>query len=400
MKKKVFEAVGLAMRDAGVKVATYVPSLGATDIYFNYCKIAEEEPFVSFHEEVAYAIAQSAAMLGERSFTVLKTHGFMKAANAVSDSLFSGTTAGFVSIVVGDDTGIQSDSIPDTKSFLEGLKIPHRVPDLTEVYNEVQECFTLSEKYRLPYAIIIDPSKMELPSKIEEQKKTATKKRAAPPEYRRQITQHVLCPPFMKYQKAVLDHKFDMLANRTEQDWTSLPKAPVAPIPGCLPDKWKWFEKQYRTLFEVFKSHRGKVVFGDTGMFTLFSFPPYDCIDISCYMGGSVPLAIGAHLVNCTPAWSISGDFAFIAAGHLGLPEAMARKIPLKVMILKNGIAQTTGGQKIPAGILERILDSYKDYVRSINDPMNETEVEDVLGEAASSSEMRIVVADYTAGHQ
>ena len=237
MEKKVFEAVGLAMRDAGVEVATYVPSLGATDVYFNYCDVAGIEPFVSFHEEVAYAIAQSAALLGKRSFTVLKTHGFMKAANAVSDSLFSGTTAGFVSIVVGDDTGIQSDTIPDTKSFIEGLRMPLRIPDLANVYNDVLECFELSEKYRLPYAIIIDPSEMELPSEIEEQKRTAAKTHAKPPEYRRDITQHVLCPPFMKYQKAVLDHKYEMLAGTTKQDWTFIPKAPVAPIPGCLPDK-------------------------------------------------------------------------------------------------------------------------------------------------------------------
>lgn len=396
MEKKVFEAVALAMHDAGVEVATYVPSLGATDIYFNYCEVAGLEPFISFHEEVAYAIAQSAALLGRRSFSVLKTHGFMKAANAVSDSLFSGTTAGFVSIVLGDDTGIQSDSIPDTKAFIKGLQMPHRVPDLANVYNEVLECFELSEKYGLPYAIIIDPSETELPTKIRERKASTAATHARPPEYRRDITQHVLCPPFMNHQKAILDHKYKMLENKVEQDWTSIPKLPVRPIPDCLPDKWQWFEKQYRNLFSVFKSHRGKVVFGDTGMFTLFSFPPYNCIDISCYMGGSSPLAIGAHLVKHTPVWSISGDFAFIAAGHIGLPEAVARKIPLKIMILKNGIAQTTGGQKIPDGVLEYVLGSYKNYVRPIKNPMDKNEVADVFEEANSSGEMRIVVADYT----
>ena len=106
-------------------------------------------------------------------------------------------------------------------------------------------------------------------------------------------------------------------------------------------------------------------------MSTLFALPPYDCIDVTTYMGGSVPLAMGAYMAGVSPAWAISGDFSFIAAGHLGLLEAVQRQIPLKILLLCNGKAETTGGQKIPEGLLERILRGYEEYVHFIHDPLD-----------------------------
>jgi indolepyruvate ferredoxin oxidoreductase alpha subunit len=76
--------------------------------------LQSHRPVFSFHEEVAYTIAHGAALAGKRAFTSMKAHGFFKAANSVSDSLYSGTLAGFVSLVVDDRNGIQSDSIADT----------------------------------------------------------------------------------------------------------------------------------------------------------------------------------------------------------------------------------------------------------------------------------------------
>jgi len=35
MRAKVSEAIGLAMHDMGVDIATYVPGLGATDVYYD-----------------------------------------------------------------------------------------------------------------------------------------------------------------------------------------------------------------------------------------------------------------------------------------------------------------------------------------------------------------------------
>jgi indolepyruvate ferredoxin oxidoreductase alpha subunit len=134
MKVKAREAIGIAMCAAGSEVATCVPGLGATEIFCDYCALQSRRPVFSFHEEVAYTIAHGAALAGKRAFTSLKAHEFFKAANSICDSLYSGTLAGFVSVVVDDRNGIQSDSIADTLSFVEGLGIPHKVANVEEVF--------------------------------------------------------------------------------------------------------------------------------------------------------------------------------------------------------------------------------------------------------------------------
>ena len=126
--------------------------------------LQSQRPVFSFHEEVAYTIAHGAALAGKRAFTSLKAHGFFKAANSVSDSLYSGTLAGFVSLVVDDKNGIQSDSIADTLGFVEGLGIPHKMANVEEVFDDILDGFMLSEELQLPFALIIDASDLDQPS--------------------------------------------------------------------------------------------------------------------------------------------------------------------------------------------------------------------------------------------
>jgi TPP-dependent indolepyruvate ferredoxin oxidoreductase alpha subunit len=391
MKVKAGEAIGMAMHAAGAKVATCVPGLGATEIFSNFCSQIFQEPIFSFHEEVAYTVAHGAALAGQRSFTSLKTHGFIKAGNSVTDSLYSGTVAGFVCVIVDDCQGIQSDSIVDTEAFVRGIGIPHKVADVENVHRDVLEGFELSERLRLPFALIIDASDLERSSVVSALPKFGTilNQHRGEVTQHKDVTQHVLCPPFCRYQREVLRCK-----NRG-CDWTSIQKPALLTVPESLPERWKPVAKKYARLFEAFKSAKGPIAAGDTGISTLFALPPYNCIDVTTYMGGSVPLAIGAYLSGCRPAWAVTGDFSFIAAGHLGLIEAALRHIPLKVLVLYNGKAETTGGQRIPDGFLERVVKGYKDHVVCIHDPQDKNEIEDVLGKAARSDELCLVIADF-----
>lgn len=385
MKLKAKEAIATAMHAVGAEIATCVPGLGATEIFYDYCTLHSRRPVFSFHEEVAYTIAHGAALAGRRAFTSLKAHGFMKAANSASDSLYSGTLAGFVSLVVDDKKGIQSDSIADTVGFVEGLGIPHKLADVEEVFDDILEGFTLSEELQLPFALIIDASELDQPSSIPADIHVDRR----PKHYGRDITQHVLCPPFCRYQQQVLQHKL------SGGDWRSIAKPSLRPLFEALPEKWKPVAEKYANIFNAFRWAKGEIAAGDTGLSTLFALPPYDCIDVTTYMGGSLPLAMGAYMAGIRPAWAVSGDFSFIAAGHLGLMEAMQRQIPLKILLLYNGKAETTGGQMIPAGALERVLRSYEEYVRLIHDPSDFAEVESAIKEASSSQELSIVVADF-----
>ncbi len=411
MNVKASQAIGLALLDSDIEVTTYVPALGATEIYYDYCAASGQKPNVSFHEEVAYTIAHGAALAGRRASAVLKTHGFIKAGNSVSDSLYSGTDGGFVSIVVDDRNGIQSDSIVDTCAFLEGIGIPYKIGDVESIYSETLKAFQKSEDLKLPYALVVDASEMDKPSGVRrEGREDVWEGQKGPVEqegrdnikdsagsrsygysrnYCRDIAQHVLCPPFCKYQQEVLRCKL----RGGDRSLISRPR--ILPLPESLPPRWRPTAEKYSKLFEVFRSFKGGIVAGDTGLSTLFALPPYDCIDVTTYMGGSVPLAIGAYLAGERPAWAVTGDFSFIAAGHLGLLEAVERNVPVKVLVLNNGKAETTGGQMIPEGTLERVLRSYQEYTEYIRDPQDEDEVKDIFNCALKSRELSIVVANF-----
>ncbi len=404
MNVKASQAIGLAILDSGVEVTTYVPALGATEIYYDYCTVSGRKPSLSFHEEVAYTVAHGAALAGRRACAVLKTHGFIKAGNSVSDSLFSGTNAGFVSIVIDDCKGIQSDSIVDTSAFLEGIGIPYKIAEVENIYRDLLSAFQQSEELCLPYALVIDASEIDKPSEVRrEDGQNSTGCRSygycrnagltfcknVNHMFCRNITQHVLCPPFCKYQQEVLRYKLQ------GDDWSLISRPEILPIPESLPPRWRPAAKKYSLLFKVFSSFKGGMVAGDTGLSTLFALSPYECIDVTTYMGGSIPLAIGAFMAGQRPAWAVTGDFSFIAAGHLGLLEAIQRGVPIKVLVLNNGKAETTGGQKIPEGLLERVLRSYGEFVDYIHNPQDYDEIRGVLERASKSSDLKVVIADF-----
>jgi TPP-dependent indolepyruvate ferredoxin oxidoreductase alpha subunit len=256
MRAKVTESIGLVMRDSDADIATYVPGLGVSDIYYDYCKAAGKQPVMSFHEEVAYTIAHDAALAGKRAFTVLKAHGFIKAANSVSDSLYSGTTAGFVVIIVDDVKGIQSDYILDTMAFIKGAGIPHKAAIVENVYQDVVEGFEISERLCLPYALVIDASDVSRSLVVPEQRRTGVCESI----YKRDIAQHVIRPPFCKYQHGVLRCK------NLGGDLEGISRPPIMPIPQSLPERWRPFAERYARLFEAFRAVRGPIVAGDTGM--------------------------------------------------------------------------------------------------------------------------------------
>ncbi len=108
-----------------------------------------------------------------------------------------------------------------------------------------------------------------------------------------------------------------------------------------------------------------------------------------------MPLAIGAYLAGCSPAWAIAGDLSFIAAGHLGLLDAVQRNIPLKVLVIYNGRSETTGGQMIPDAMLERIIKGYEEQVCYIHDPQDSDEIKRILENAMNADGLRLVIADF-----
>jgi TPP-dependent indolepyruvate ferredoxin oxidoreductase alpha subunit len=381
----VAAAMARGLSNAGVKVATYVPGSGANEVFAEFNRLVGTSLPVSFNEEVAYSIAHGASLAGARSVSLMKAHGLIKAGNSVSDSLYCGTGAGLGVMVFEDKGGKQSDSILDIEEFIKGIGIPFLRAELKDLSRQIGRLYDESEKRSLPCVLIVESSLVE--EKVEMEEQTPVARTGIVPQ--RDIARHVLCPFFADYQKKVLTRK------KNREDWSAIERPAFPTLPGSLPPKWIPVVREYAELCSVFKSIRGPWVSGDTGVSSLFALEPYGCIDVTTCMGGSVPLAVGASLAGYSEAWALTGDFAFIAAGHMGLIEAWQRQVPLKLLIFYNGKAETTGGQAIPPGTLERLLSGYQDRVEYISNPSDHREAEQALKRAKISAGLRIVVADY-----
>jgi len=379
----VGKVLAASLRDAGTRVVTHVPGHGATETFAATCELMGVPFSVSYHEEVACAIAHGASLVGTRSVVLLKSHGVAKAANCLLDALFAGTTAGLVLLVFDDRHGRHSDCIFDIDAFLTGLGMPFERIDEDRAPVAVSTAFNRSERLGLPVALVVEAEVVDRDAAYSTTPSDMSGKR-----YARDIARHLVCPLFAGYQRRVLDAKL----NGDDVDDIERPAIPV--IPGSMPSIWQSAIASYTPFFTAFRELRGDIVTGDTGISSLFALPPFDCVDLTTYMGGSIPLAVGACLAGARNVWAVTGDFSFIAAGHLGLIEASERGVPLKTVIFVNGRAEATGGQPVSSRALGRLLRGYEEYVRSIPAGAPPENIREVVAEVARSPELRILLVE------
>ncbi len=387
---RIDRAIAHALQDAGVAVVTHVPATGATAVFDSYHELIGATPAYAFHEEVAYTMAHGAALGGTRSAAVIKSHGLAKAANSVIDSVTLGTTAGFVTVVLDDPEGKHSDNIFDLDAFLRGTGIPFRKAGPETAYDDLLDCFLWSEELGTPVALLLS-------SELLSRKIAFSRKRLRPPaaRYQRDVLRHVLCPPLAPYQRKVLE------ARLAGADWKKIPEPKLPLVPDGLAAGWRSAASSFSPVFEVFQELRPQIPFvsGDTGLPSLFAFAPFSCIDACSYYGGSLPLALGFSLgsgkIHSGHPWAVTGDYAFLAAGHVGLLEAQARRMPLKVLIMDNGRAMATGGQPVQAGLLEQELAGWEPHISRIEDPRDKSAVRIILERAIRSDRLEIVRARF-----
>ncbi|MFA3782402.1 thiamine pyrophosphate-dependent enzyme [Melioribacteraceae bacterium 4301-Me] len=384
MKAPVHQTIAYALTDLGIEVITNVPGYGAWGTFQAFNEISQKNNKISFHEELAYSISHAASILGKRSATLIKSQGLMKAANSVTDSLYTSINAGFVTFVFDDATGQHSDNILETSTILEGLQIPFIVPKLQSIYEQVVAAYQLSEKKKMPVVFLIDTAKLQ--EEIEFKRRDSLKKTF---DYKRDVYSHVVHPSLSDYQYKVF------LSKKLGTDPVLISRPPLPLVPENLTPALRSTAEKYLPFFEVFKDVKKDFTTGDTSSSSAFALPPFNCIDLVTYMGGSIPLAIGAYLAGCRNVWALTGDFGFISAGHLGLIEALNREIPLKVVIFYNKQAAATGGQVIHKKIIMRILAGYEKYIVHLQNPNNPFEVSEILNEVNNSNELKIVLADY-----
>jgi TPP-dependent indolepyruvate ferredoxin oxidoreductase alpha subunit len=382
----VAEGIADVLRRSHVDLVTAVPGFGATQTYAAWQEGAEASLPFSFHEEVAVGMAHGAALLGHRSAVLLKAHGFLKAANAIADSLAAGTTAGLLYVVFHDPTGAHSDSVLDIEGAARELGLPtHRadgIPDLSAVTRALRE----SEQQQLPHLAILSADTVD-------EEASGLPDALAPPtvSYERDVARHVCSPLLAQYQHGVFE------ARRRGDDPDAVERPSLPAVPDELPDPYRPMAERYRPLLTALAERPRGVVAGDTSVGSLYALPPVGAVDLCTYMGGSLPLAVGGAAVGERPAWAVTGDFGFVSAGHLGLLEARQRDVPLNVLLLENGRAEATGGQPVSEDAVDTVLAGYADHVHVLSDPADRTACRDALDWAAAQDGLAIVRARYRA---
>jgi TPP-dependent indolepyruvate ferredoxin oxidoreductase alpha subunit len=379
----VAEVIADVLRRSHVDLVTAVPGYGATQTYAAWQDGAEAPLPFSFHEEVAVGMAHGAALLGHRSAVLLKAHGFLKAANAVADSLAAGTTAGCLYVVFHDPTGAHSDSVLDIEGAARELGLPTHRPndgDLSVVTRALRQ----SEEQQLPHLVI-------LPADTVDDAAAVRPDALAPPtvQYERDVARHVCSPLLAQYQHAVFE------ARRHGDDPDAVERPALPTVPDGLPDSYRGMAERYRPLMTALADRPRAVAAGDTSVGSLYALPPVGAVDLCTYMGGSLPLALGGAVVGERPAWAVTGDFGFVSAGHLGLLEARQRDWPLNVLLLENGRAEATGGQPVSEDAVDTVLAGYTDHVYVLETPQDGEACREALDWAAGQDGLAIVRARY-----
>lgn len=383
MRTSISEAIGHALNDLGVEVVTHVPGYGATEAFEGYNQIKMKRTYISFNEEVAFTIAHGASIAGKRSAILIKSHGLLKAANSVVDSMYTNNAAGLVVFLFEDKAGDHSDNILEIEPILKGMSLPYKIASTNNIYNDIIACYHESESRKLPVVLLVDSAAHTKETEFEQS--PSLKKNF---KYIKDPLVQAVLPYFADFQYKLFT------AKKLEGDIAVISRPKLPMFPFQLPTHIKTAAAKYVPFFDAFKEFRGEIVTGDTGVSSSFALPPYEMIDIITYMGGSIPLAIGAYLAGFKNVWAITGDFSFISAGKLGLIEAIGREVPIKIVILNNKEAAATGGQLINKKTMLRSLAGYEQNISHIHDLNNPFDMIEVLKEASTSNQLKIILVD------
>lgn len=386
-KVTMAEAAGQALVDAGVSVVNCVPATGAVAIYESWLAQAKRDKPYQYHEEVALGMAMGASLTGRRSAVIVKAHGLAKAGNALIDAWTMGAEGGLVILVAADKEGRSSDTIFDVDSFIAGTRVPFERLAPEDVHRGILAAFDRSEVLGLPVVVVMEDD--DLGTAVDAPPPLVAPVRLSTVP-KRDALRHILFPTYTQYPHQVVQAKL------AGQDWHTIPRPELPLVPEGMPTKYQAHIRSYMPVFDIFTDLRGAIDFmmGDTGTSTAFGFPPYNLLDAGAYYGGSIPMATGAIQAGARKVWAVTGDWAFTAAGHLGLHEAFHLGLPVKVLILHNRVAAATGGQPMDESLFARLLKSYTEFIRRVDISDHES-LRSTIRAAQESDRLEIVVVEF-----
>ncbi|RVU31648.1 thiamine pyrophosphate-dependent enzyme [Neptunomonas marina] len=148
------EAVALAARDAGCRVAAAYPGTPSTEILEYISHYTDVYSEWSINEKVSLEVAIGASLAGSRALCAMKHVGMNVASDALMTQTLIGAVGGLV-IVVADDVGLSSSqNEQDSRYWGRFAHLPVLEPsDAQEAYQMVREGFALSEEYQVPFIV-------------------------------------------------------------------------------------------------------------------------------------------------------------------------------------------------------------------------------------------------------
>ncbi|MCX7787511.1 MAG: thiamine pyrophosphate-dependent enzyme [Spirochaetes bacterium] len=120
----------------------------------------------------------------------------------------------------------------------------------------------------------------------------------------------------------------------------SLPARPPQLCQGCP------HGDTYASIKNILKELPDAVVTSDIGCYALGAVPPLAIPETIVCMGASVSMAVGASEAGKKHTVAVIGDSTFLHSGITPLIDAIARNVPITVVILDNGTVAMTGGQE------------------------------------------------------
>jgi len=209
------EALAQGAYEAGLRVAASYPGTPASEILEYLSQFPEVDAQWSINEKVAYEVALSAAISGQRSLFAAKHVGLNVAMDALMTSAYTGVNAGFV-VVSADDPGIHSSqNEQDNRRIAQMAKIPLIEPTSPrESYKFIKIAFEISEKYDTPVLVRIT-------TRIAHTKENiilGRREEVSQKEYKTDIPKYVMVPRNAMQRHLILEKKLiklETFSNKT-----------------------------------------------------------------------------------------------------------------------------------------------------------------------------------------
>ncbi|MDD4816386.1 MAG: hypothetical protein PHI85_00255 [Victivallaceae bacterium] len=386
----VSEVIAAAVHDAGVDTLPLAPCSGT--------ELAIARPFAGIrgcaamrHADARTCLALAAAdgLLGRRALAVLDQTAF---AETVGDlALCSGwkVNSGVVVLVLADAAGRYSPARINVEKMATAADLPVRVASPEKIYNEVQDAFMTSERFQVPFILIVDSDYLSRPADY------ARITLHGGGVYKKDLLADVMSPALANYRVLVHDAK---KAGGNVDELIQPPELPK--FPESLPERYRGVFNLYMpTMTAVAAAHdRFSLISAEGSVIGFFAFDPFRAVDAAGFPGTAIPLAVRAAQNFDAPSLAVMNEYDFLRFGLAGVAAVKAEAADVKILVINtmkpefDGVASTAVQAEF-----ERILSIVggEIAVTRVNYDIGRDAFGKLLAEKAKSGKPEIIVVDY-----